>query len=117
MSTATGDAQGALRPYVITRGRARAAYGRLGLSTLLTALEAAPRREARETREERLLLRICARPTAFAEAAARLGLPVGLVRVLASDLIGRGELAVREEESGTPETRLLQQVLSGLRRL
>lgn len=117
MSTATGGAGGALRPYVITRGRARAAHARLGLDTLLTALAGEHELPVSATGEERTLVRLCARPTALAEAAARLGLAVGLVRVLVSDLIGSGRMSARDGDRSRPDTQLLQEVLNGLRRM
>ncbi|MFF4765898.1 MULTISPECIES: DUF742 domain-containing protein [unclassified Streptomyces] len=106
------SAPAALRPYVITRGRARAAYG-IALEALLTAHQAP--RPLHLNPEERTLLDLCARPTALAEAAARLGLPLGLTRVLASDLVVQGLLTV--SESVPPEVRLLRDVLAGLRRM
>ncbi|NEA42027.1 DUF742 domain-containing protein, partial [Streptomyces sp. SID11233] len=106
------SAPAALRPYVITRGRARATYG-IALEALLTTRQAP--RPLTLNPEERTLLDLCARPTALAEAAARLALPLGLTRVLASDLVVQGLLTV--SESVPPEVRLLRDVLAGLRRM
>jgi hypothetical protein len=109
----------ALRPYVITKGRSRPTRNTVGVETLLVAV--APRRElpVSATREERALVRMCARLLSLAEAAAHLELPVSLVTVLASDLIDDGHLSARSgiPQAAAQESQLLQEVLDGLRRI
>ncbi|GAB3278731.1 DUF742 domain-containing protein [Kineosporia babensis] len=107
----------ALRPYVITRGRARASRNTVGVETLLIAPD--PDRELPVTasREERSLVRMCSRLLSLAEAAVHLDLPVSLVSVLASDLIDAGYLSARSGVSrpAAPDSALLLEVLNGLR--
>jgi hypothetical protein len=106
-----------LRPYVITRGRARASRNTVGVETLLIAPDPSRELPVVASREERALVRMCSRLLSLAEAAAHLDLPVSVVSVLASDLIDAGYLSAR---SGTarpavPDSSLLQEVLHGLR--
>lgn len=109
----------ALRPYVITRGRAHPTRNTVTVETLLIAADPGKEPSVEAAREERALLRICRRLLSLVEAAAHLELPVSLVAVLASDLVDSGHLLAR---SGTPTTTrpdatILQEVLNGLREL
>jgi hypothetical protein len=109
----------AVRPYVITRGRSRPSRNTIGVETLLVA--SAPTRSlpVSATREEAALVRMCERLLSLVEAAAHLGLPVSLVKVLASDLVDSGHLSARSgiPKADLPDSQLLQEVLDGLRRL
>lgn len=107
----------ALRPYVITRGRARATRNTVGVETLLIAPDPTRELPVTASREERSLVRMCARLLSLAEAAAHLDLPVSLVSVLASDLIDAGYLSARSgaPRRDAPDSSLLQEVLHGLR--
>lgn len=106
----------ALRPYVITGGRARPTRNTIGVDTLLVVAEPAKALPVTATREQRALLRMCGRLLSLVEAAAHLGLPVSVLAVVASDLVDSGHLTAR---STAPEADpdLLQEVLNGLRRL
>ena len=65
------------------------------------------------------LLRICRRPTSVADLAADLDLPVGVVRILLSDLRERALIRVHDPipPARLPDRRILQEVVEGLRRL
>ncbi|WP_214401715.1 DUF742 domain-containing protein [Pseudonocardia lacus] len=105
----------AVRPYVLTRGRTRAAVA-LSLDTLLSATLPAPDRPVRP--EVRAALALCARPRSFAELAARLGVPLGVAAVLLGDLVGAGLVRVHRATPDTgPDLALMRRVLEGLRRL
>ena len=113
------DAGAVVRPYALTRGRTRPAGGRLDLIALITSV-----REARGTEwglgpEHRALLRICRRPTSVADLAADLDLPVGVIRILLSDLRERALINVHNPipAARLPDRRILQEVVDGLRRL
>jgi len=121
-SSAPGPATGQfsarpLRPYVITRGRARATRNTVGVETLLIAPDPTRELPVTATREERALVRMCARLLSLAEASAHLDLPVSVVSVLASDLIDAGYLSARSGSGrpAAPDSQLLQEVLHGLR--
>jgi len=98
------EAGAVVRPYALTRGRTRAAGGRLDLIL-------GP--------EHLALLRICRRPTSVADLAADLDLPVGVVRILLGDLRERALIRVHNPipAARLPDRRILQEVVDGLRRL
>lgn len=109
----------ALRPFVLTQGRA-APSRPLVLDTLLIAVDPPPvPLPVTATRHERALIALCRRLLSLAEAAAHLQLPVSVAAVLADDLIGSGHLTWRSAipAAARPDTQLLKEVLNGLRRL
>jgi hypothetical protein len=105
-----------LRPvpaYVVTRGRTRASCTTLRPETLLTALLDAPMPDTTNA-DERKLLNFCRQQLTLAETAVALGLPISVTRIIASDLIGTGLLAVRDNG---PQKELLERILAGLQKL
>jgi hypothetical protein len=112
-----------VRPYTITHGRTAAARGDLTLITIIVAIILPE--EQLGTRglepEHRFILEQCRRPVALAEIAAGLNLPVAVAKILISDLIALGAVAARPPVAVAagqkPDTRLLQAVRDGLRRL
>ncbi|MFJ4921179.1 DUF742 domain-containing protein [Streptomyces sp. NPDC088725] len=112
-------ADGAVRPYVITKGRSRPSRNTIGVETLLVAAVPPGSLPISATREELALVRMCERLLSLVEAAAHLQLPVSLAKVLASDLVDSGYLAARSgvPQAVLPDSQLLQEVLDGLRRL
>ena len=112
-----------VRPYTITHGRTASAHSNLTLITIVVAL-AVPQ-EHLDTRglepEHRFILAQCRRPTALAEIAAELNLPVAVTKILISDLITWGRVAARPPlavaAGQRPDIRLLQAVRDGLQRL
>ncbi|MEV4757011.1 DUF742 domain-containing protein [Micromonospora sp. NPDC049559] len=110
----------ALRPYVLTRGRARPTRNTIEVDTLLLATRPDVPLPPSASRQERALVTMCAGLLSVIEAAARLSLPVSVVRVLASDLVDSGHLTARAgspSDSGPPSPELLHEVLNGLRAL
>lgn len=108
-----------VRPYVITNGRTRPAGTGIGPRTMLAAARRGARARPPASPDERALLRICARRVPVSEAAAGLGLPVGVVSVLAADLADSGWLIADSPAftPGRPGREVLERVLDGLRRL
>lgn len=108
----------AVRPYVITGGRARPCGDTLPPETLLVA-SGNGTLPGPAAREEHALLTMCEQPLSLAEAAAHLELPISVVSVLAADLVNAGHLTARcgDEQPARPDQGLLQEVLDGLRRL
>ncbi|WNI21024.1 DUF742 domain-containing protein [Streptomyces sp. ITFR-16] len=121
MTASGGDPfpDGAVRPYVITRGRARPSRNTVGVETLLIVADTHKPLPVTATREELALMRMCERLISLVEAAAHLALPVSLMKVLASDLVDSGHLSARSgvPQAALPDSHLLQEVLDGLRRL
>ncbi|MFC7220600.1 DUF742 domain-containing protein [Streptomyces polyrhachis] len=99
-----------VRPYALTKGRTRPRSA-LPLEALLVA-GPQPYGDGALTPEQQRILASCHTPACVAELAARLDLPVGVVRVLGADLLAAGHL--RREE--TPVTRIvLERIIIRLR--
>lgn len=109
----------ALRPYVITKGRSRPTRNTVNVETLLITVDPGRELPVTATREEHALVRMCEQLLSLVEAAAHLQLPVSLVTILASDLIDAGYLSARSgiPQTSRPDSKLLQEVLNGLRRI
>lgn len=113
------DAAGPLiRPYAVTRGRTRARDYGLDLITLIVAVPADPSAVSGQP-EYAEIIRLCQRPLSVAEVGAHLDLPVTVVKVLLGDLIERNQIVFRAPSTLTeaPDTRILQAVLDGIRKL
>ncbi|MEU4149674.1 DUF742 domain-containing protein [Streptomyces sp. NPDC026659] len=137
-----GDRKAArVRPYSLTGGRTR--FGHVLLVETFVATTAAidapeERREltggtahalssgggttgARVMPEMLAIVELCRRMRTVAEIAALLSMPLGVVRVLLSDLADQGKIRVygtgTGHGTGRPDRALLERVLSGLRRL
>ena len=79
------------RPYLMTGGRVGGGAAGIGIETLLICdRPVAPDRSW--STEMAMIVRACDKPVACAEVAARIGLPIGVVQVLAGDLVGAGVL-------------------------
>ena len=106
------EERGALvRPYARTGGRTTATVD-LGLETLISTAE---HKFSFATNEQLPMMRLCTHPRSVAEIAALSDVPLGVARVLLSDLINEGLVAVHEREA--PGMQLLERVLAGLHRL
>jgi hypothetical protein len=109
-----------VRPYAVTKGRTAPASGSyIGLIDVVTAI-ADPQLPAdtRLSREHRRLLSHCHQPVTVVDLASDIDLPVGVVRVLLSDLRQCGALRVVATPPGpVTNDRLLRDVLDGLQTL
>ncbi|MEU3185423.1 DUF742 domain-containing protein [Streptomyces sp. NPDC006923] len=115
-----------VRPYSLTGGRTRFGHVLL-VETFVAALEPAEERKeltdggasSRVMPEMRAIVELCRRMRTVAEISALLKMPLGVVRVLISDLADQGKIRVYGTGHGTghPDHALLERVLSGLRRL
>ncbi|MBU7596450.1 DUF742 domain-containing protein [Streptomyces sp. P38-E01] len=124
-----------VRPYSITGGRTRFGHVLL-VETFVAAVEppalqAPPERgelpgrgssghRDRVMPEMRAIIELCRQMRTVAEIAALLRMPLGVVRVLLSDLADQGRIRVYgtgREATGRPDRALLERVLDGLRRL
>lgn len=119
-----------VRPYVVTRGRARPSHNSIRPETLLIVTDPERPLPVSASSEERALLRMCRQLLSLVEAAVHLQLPVSVVSVIACDLIDEGFLAMRasidelvpgaragDARRHRPDMQLLQDVLNGLRKL
>jgi hypothetical protein len=107
------------RLYTVTRGRSRAEDHDLDLVTLIVAAaEPAPGMQSEHAR----ILRMARRPIAVVEISADLGLPVGVVKILLSDLLRAGRVTARHPSTARahhqlPDAAILKKVLVGLHNL
>jgi len=81
---------GIVRPYLFTQGRTEPALPSVALETLVSATRDGRALGPRLPAERRRLVELCRAPLSVAEVAAHLGLPLGVVRVLAADLHAEG---------------------------
>lgn len=125
-----------VRPYSLTGGRTRFGHVLL-VETFVAVLEApadSPEPDGPTAHtsgsgggsltgkvmpEVRAIVELCRRMRTVAEIAALLKMPLGVVRVLLSDLADQGKIRVygTGHGPGQPDRALLERVLSGLRRL
>ncbi|MEU1801353.1 DUF742 domain-containing protein [Streptomyces sp. NPDC019937] len=119
-----------VRPYSLTGGRTRSGHVLL-VETFVASLEPAdgpvdgpldpaPNTPgARMLPEIRAIIELCRRMRSVAEVSAMLKIPLGVVRVLLSDLADQGKIRVygTGRGPGQPDRALLERVLVGLRRL
>lgn len=86
-----------IRPFLLTGGRTQPARDDLRVETLVRSnpgvMTALLRFEARQ------IVELCHRPTSVAEISAALRLPLGVVRVLVSDLMANGAVGLVESEA------------------
>jgi hypothetical protein len=107
-----------VRPYALTRGRTRPPGAALGLIDLVSAADPSAVDARGLGPEHRRLLELCRTPTAVADLASEMDLPLGVVRVLLGDLLERGVVAVAgRARSDSPGEGVLRSVLDGLRTL
>ncbi|NUR00141.1 MAG: DUF742 domain-containing protein [Streptomyces sp.] len=84
-----------VRPFIITGGRAEPLQADLRLETLVVAVGEP---DESLTFERRHIVAVCEQPTTVAEVASRVGIPLGVAKVLVSDLVVAGRLDCREPE-------------------
>jgi hypothetical protein len=114
-----GDGLGdRVRPYALTGGRTRSSAD-LPLESLVKRTARGEAALARQTREQRRILELCAEPLSVAEVSAHLGVHLGVARVLVGDMKAEGLLDVhRPRPAGDrPDIKLLERVLDGLQAL
>lgn len=105
-----------VRPYSLTAGRTRPEI-ELAIEALVQA--AAPYSYFDLSNVESAIVELSAQSPSVAEIAARLGVPLGVARVLVGDLIKSGHLRVSAtlaaDASVSERRELIERVLSGLR--
>ncbi len=105
-----------VRPYTVTGGRTRSTGTDLPMETLVTVNDRG-RVLAPALRFERAdVVALCAAIQSVAEVSARLGLPLGVARVLVGDLHAEGLLDIHRPvlDQAGPDAVLLGKVLDGL---
>jgi hypothetical protein len=107
---------GVIRPYLFTRGRTRPAERTLAVETMLVARGAYGWSTVRDLAlEQRKILELCQAPRSVAEVAAKLSIPLGVVRVVLADLIEAQLLEVRSPRTDrdlAADVELLQRLIA-----
>ena len=112
------DAGRVVRPYAITGGLTRPSGERFDLLDMVRAVRRTGDYPPWLTPEQAQLLERCQMPAPLAELAAGLDLPVGVIRILVSDLREHGLVTIhRGQPPGFSDLKILQEVVDGLRRL
>jgi hypothetical protein len=104
--------------YALTGGRTRATSDDLAIETLVSSTKAGLD-SLRELRfEHARIVDVCRTPVSVAEVAVALSVPLGVARVLVSDLHAVHMLAVHKPagaRGAPPSTAILERLLTGLR--
>jgi len=113
------DAGPVVRPYTLVGGRSRPFTSGLGLLTHVEALYAPDADLIGLQPEHRSILSLTRTALSVAELAARIDLPVGVVRVLVGDLLQANLVSTFEADAAVraPDDDILQAVIDGLRAL
>ncbi len=83
-----------VRPFVVTAGRTTPLIDGLRIETLVRATPAAL--SAPLHFEQRTVVRLCQQPHSIAEIGTALHVPVGVAKVIVSDLAAAGHVSVRD---------------------
>lgn len=102
-----------VRPFIMTGGRTRAERRDLRVETMLQASVTDIPRDLPSEQEE--LLRACVEPQSVAEIAAHLHLVLGVVAVIAGDLIASGLLDVHHTDPVEIELDMLTKMIERVR--
>lgn len=108
-----------VRPYTLTGGRTRVASEALDLVAFVLTVEPVPPSSIRLQPEHLVALELCRLPLSVVDVASRLDLPVGVVRVLLSDLLDEQLIMVQDPalRMRLPDEEILEAVLNGLKEL
>ncbi|MDF3293275.1 DUF742 domain-containing protein [Streptomyces silvisoli] len=116
------DTQGSasiVRAYAWTGGRTRGNYN-FQIETLVTTTDLGHHSTAVTRADQRAVSELCWEPRSVAEVAALLSVPLGVAKVLLSDMAEHGLISVHQTatpDGASPDSKLLERVLIGLRRL
>ncbi len=103
--------------YAITGGRTRSVGPELAIEALVQASPEALKHRSTLKHEMRAIVDLSERPISVAEVSAHLRVPIGVARVLVSDLAASGHLVVHrsDDQVEAPSTATLKRLLVGLR--
>lgn len=112
------DAGPVVRPYLLTGGRTRPTGESFDLLALVTSNDVHEIDDLLLEPEYLEVMRQCRQPKPVADLASDLDLPLGVVRILLSDMRERGLVAIRPPaRSRLTDPQLLKDVADALRRL
>jgi hypothetical protein len=112
------DAGPVVRPYALTGGRTRPTGESFDLLALVCAVRGSALDLSQLEPEQVTVLGRCRLPTPAADLASDLDLPLGVIRILISDLRERGLVTIhRPAPVGLTDLKTLRDVADGLRRI
>ena len=113
-----------VRPYAVTGGRVSAAGGDLPMEALVQAVSETPDTKGLTPEKKKILQLAAGQYQSVAELSAHTRLPLGVVRVLVTDLAAINHLTIHtagtasdlntHDESGAISLSLLESVLDGI---
>ena len=108
-----------VRPYALTGGRTRPRGETVDLLAIVTSMVGGQPLDRVLLEPEHLrVLQLCRRPLPVADLASDLDLPLGVVRILLSDMRERGLISIgKPARTGLTDPRILKDVADALRRL
>lgn len=104
-----------VRPFLLTGGRTQPVRDGLRIHTLITAPVSAIHAPLRF--ELRQIVEICQFPQSVAEIAARLGVPLGVARVLIADLISSGYASSHDQSEEEISVETIERIMRRVRAL
>ena len=111
---------GLVRPYARTGGRTRPARA-YALEAMVVTSNPRTAEDPTLAPEHREIAALCRYSLSVAEVSALLSIPVGVARVLLSDMATMGVITVHDRTAtlgdDRPDTALMERVLHGLQRL
>jgi hypothetical protein len=107
-----------VRPYTVTRGRTKARY-HLEIEAMVASAHYQAGDVSRLSPECQAILEFCRDWRSVAEVSAVLQMPLGVARILITDMAAEGLVRINQlnHAQGRPDVKLLERVLSGIRRL
>ena len=115
-SSTGGAAPRFVRQFASTQGRARSRGEDLALDTIVKITTSGEGARAFEMAERLAVLGAVSTPMSIAEVSARIGIHLGIARVIVSDLAADGLVAVSEAVTGDarPDLPTLERLLNDL---
>jgi hypothetical protein len=104
-----------VRPFIMTNGRTKAERRDLRLETLLRSMVEQP--PAHLPSEQAAILACCSEPVSVAEVSAELGLVVGVVVVVACDLVDAGLIELHHTDPVEIQLDVLHRMIERVRAL
>jgi hypothetical protein len=109
------DSAAVVRPFLLTGGRTQPVRDGLLTHTLITAPPSAV--HAPLLFELRQIVQMCQQPQSVAEIAGRLGVPLGVARVLIADLMSSGYVFSHEQDEESLSVETIERIVKRVRAL
>jgi hypothetical protein len=107
---------GVVRPYVFTQGRTRTESQTLAIEAMVCSTPAGRDGQVALPPEQRSIVSLCESAQSVAEIAAKLRAPLGVVRVLVTDLTDTGLLEIFEGSTElAADVQLLQRLIARIK--